>query len=117
MKDSFRFKSVVVLTIVLNAIMLVFSLVSVILEQGFVIDLPYDIPYVLMFITFLALLIAFVSGDIRATRYRKAKKLWSGSLPLDVKQRVWNIRTPWLMLAILSAFVNIVYSLIWRVVI
>ena len=115
MKNALKLKRVLIGTIILCALILVFFLVNVVLEYGFLIALPYKLIYFLTFILVFLLFIAFVSGDIRANRYRHKNKLWAGPLPPEIKQSVWNIRTPWLIASALTIVQAIIYSIIWSI--
>lgn len=111
MKNALKLKRVLITTIVLCVAILVFFLTSVILEQGFFIALPYKIIYAMVFILVVLLFICWVSGDLRANKYRRKNKLWSGPLPEEVKQSVWNIRTAWFIGAIFTVVLAIIYSI------
>lgn len=111
MKNSLKIKHIWVTSIILSALVLVFFIVNLVLELNGII-LPYKVITVFTLIFVIAILVAWVSGDIRANKYRKKNKLWSGPLPSEVKQSVWNIRTPFLIMAIATMVLAIIYPLI-----
>ena len=111
MKKALKIKHILITSIILSMIVFIFTLVSLILELNGII-LPYRTIYVLTLVFVIALLIAWVSGDIRANKYRKKNKLWAGPLPDDIKQSVWNIRTPFLIMLIVTAILAIIYPFI-----
>ena len=111
MKNALKIRHILVISIVLSIAVFVFFLVNLILELNGIV-LPYKAITVFTLIFVVAILIAWVSGDIRANKYRKKNKLWSGPLPSEVKQSVWNIRTPFLIMAIATMILAIIYPLI-----
>lgn len=111
MKNALKIRHILVISIVLSIAVFVFFLVNLILELNGIV-LPYKVITVFTLIFVVAILIAWVSGDIRANKYRKKNKLWSGPLPSEVKQSVWNIRTPFLIMAIATMILAIIYPLI-----
>lgn len=111
MKNALKIRHILVISIVLSIAVFVFFLVNLILELNGIV-LPYKVITVFTLIFVVAILIAWVSGDIRANKYRKKNKLWSGPLPSEVKQSVWNIRTPFLIMAIATMVLAIIYPLI-----
>lgn len=111
MKNALKRRHILVISIVLSIAVFVFFLVNLILELNGIV-LPYKVITVFTLIFVVAILIAWVSGDIRANKYRKKNKLWSGPLPSEVKQSVWNIRTPFLIMAIATMILAIIYPLI-----
>ena len=111
MKNALKIRHILVTSIILSIAVLVFFLVNLILELNGIV-LPYKVITVFTLIFVVAILIAWVSGDIRANKYRKKNKLWSGPLPSEVKQSVWNIRTPFLIMAIATMILAIIYPLI-----
>lgn len=114
MRDSFKFKHVTILTIVFSFLICAFFITSVVLEQVVIIDLPYTIDYTLAAIGVVLLFFCFLLGDIKGAKYRRQKKLWTGPLPLDVKQKIWNVRTPLLMSGLLAIILMLVYTVVWR---
>lgn len=111
MKNALKIRHILVISIVLSIAVFVFFLVNLILELNGIV-LPYKVITVFTLIFVVAILIAWVSSDIRANKYRKKNKLWSGPLPSEVKQSVWNIRTPFLIMAIATMILAIIYPLI-----
>ncbi len=111
MKNALKIRHILVISIVLSIAVFVFFLVNLILELNGIV-LPYKVITIFTLIFVVAILIAWVSGDIRANKYRKKNKLWSGPLPSEVKQSVWNIRTPFLIMAIATMILAIIYPLI-----
>ncbi len=111
MKNALKIRHILVISIVLSIAVFVFFLVNLILELNGIV-LPYKAITVFTLIFVIAILIAWVSGDIRANKYRKKNKLWSGPLPSEVKQSVWNIRTPFLIMAMATMILAIIYPLI-----
>ena len=111
MKNALKIRHILVISIVLSIAVFVFFLVNLILELNGIV-LPYKVITVFTLIFVVAILIAWVSGDIRSNKYRKKNKLWSGPLPSEVKQSVWNIRTPFLIMAIATMILAIIYPLI-----
>ncbi len=111
MKNALKIRHILVISIVLSIAVFAFFLVNLILELNGIV-LPYKVITVFTLIFVVAILIAWVSGDIRANKYRKKNKLWSGPLPSEVKQSVWNIRTPFLIMAIATMILAIIYPLI-----
>lgn len=114
MKEAFKKRKVIILSAILCFLILIFFAVSIVLEQIYVKELPYNLPVVLVFLLVVFLLIAFVAGDLSSTRYRRSKKLWAGALPKEVKQRVWDLRTPWLTASIFVVIIAIIDTIIWR---
>lgn len=114
MIKALKNKFVVIGTSIISAIIIVFFVVSIVLEQAFVIELPYSIPIVLAFILIVLLLIASVVGNKSASRYRRKNKLWSGALPMEVKQRIWNLVTPWLLSSVVTVLIAVLDTLLWR---
>lgn len=111
MKNALKIRHILVISIILSIAVFVFFLVNLILELNGIV-LPYKVITIFTLIFVVAILIAWVSGDIRANKYRKKNKLWSGPLPSEVKQSVWNIRTPFLIMAIATMILAIIYPLI-----
>lgn len=114
MKEAFKKRKVIVLSSILCLLTLAFYVVSIVIEQAYVKELPYNLPVVLVFLLVVYLLIAFVVGDVSANRYRRSKKLWAGALPQEVKQRVWDLRTPWLLVSIFVVIIALIDTIIWR---
>ena len=111
MKNALKIRHILVTSIVLSIVVFLFFIVNLILELNGIV-LPYKVITVFTLIFIVAVLIAWVSGDIRANKYRKKNKLWSGPLPGEVKQSVWNIRTPFLIMSIATMILAIIYPLI-----
>ena len=111
MKNALKIRHILVTSVILSIAVFVFFLVNLILELNGIV-LPYKVITIFTLIFVVAILIAWVSGDIRANKYRKKNKLWSGPLPSEVKQAVWNIRTPFLIMAIATMILAIIYPLI-----
>lgn len=70
MKNSLKIKHIWVTSIILSALVLVFFIVNLVLELNGII-LPYKAITVFTLIFVIAILVAWVSGDIRANKYRK----------------------------------------------
>ncbi|MCH5172095.1 MAG: hypothetical protein J1F31_04660 [Erysipelotrichales bacterium] len=108
-------KSTIIVASIISALIIVFYVVSIVLEQAYVIELPYSITTTFAFILIILLLIAFVVGDQYAANYRRKNKLWSGALPEEIKQKVWDLITPWLIVSIVTILIATLDTILWRI--
>lgn len=116
MIEALKKKSVIVFASIISSLIIVFFVVSIVLEQALIVDeLPYNLPVALVLILIVLVLIAFVTGDTYAAKYRKKNNLLAGSLPSEVKQKVWDIVMPWLIAIVVTILIAILDTLIWRI--
>ncbi len=115
MIKALKNKSTIITTAIVNFIILAFFITNSILEQVFIIELPYNFPVVLVFILVVLLLVAFLIGDVSATRYRKKNKLWAGPLPEEIKQHIRQLRMPWLIAIGVTIIIGFLDTLLWRI--
>ena len=115
MIKALKKSSTIIASSIISALIIIFFVVSIVLEEAYVIELPYYIPTTLAFILVALLLIAFIVGDHCAASYRRKNKLWAGALPAEIKQKVWDLITPWLVSSVVTILIATLDTFLWRI--
>ncbi|MCH5180118.1 MAG: hypothetical protein J1F32_02750 [Erysipelotrichales bacterium] len=116
MIHALKKKSTIILASIISSLIVAFFVVSIVLEQALIVDeLPYNLPVALVLILIVLILVAFVTSDTYVAKYRKKNNLLAGPLPVEVKQKVWDIITPWLIAIIVTILIATLDTLIWRI--
>ncbi len=109
MKKAWKNKGTLIALGILSGILLVFFLVSIILELGVAVELPYTFDYLFLGIVVILFLLAYLIRDIGLNRYRKKNKLWTGKLPSEIVEKNWTYVLPFLASALFGVFLEILY--------
>lgn len=66
---------------------------------------PFIYPLLHLAIAGVYVLAGFISGDVIVISFRHKAKDWNNDLPIEVKQKAWNIRMPFYIAAALTFLV------------